>query len=182
MKKFIYLMLIAAASCKKTDYVLSDSTIGWTPVISGTMSMKINGVETDLFKPAASWERINNDVIYHMGAKLFADNNFVLRSISFGFPYFKVGEYQIQYPSSTFNHLQVVSGYAYMNHDAVETGYYLDTTKPALLKISSVDSVTKEMTGSFYATYLKQHYGGISANRPDIVSITDGRFKVKLVN
>jgi hypothetical protein len=181
--KMILIVVILTISCRKSG-VLEIPETDVPPVYFGESTLFDNGILRNNFLPYAfkypnGVPNKNYGIVFYV----YDSRNFKRIGLEFSYFYFKPFSYNIRrsisYPN-TNSGSTVVSSYAILGGNAVEYSYDVDSIKPCILNITSVDSATKELWGTFQGTYKLKPNNNTNANTTQQIEITNGTLHTKV--
>jgi hypothetical protein len=181
--KIILIGIVICISCNKSR-VLNIPEIWPLPVYFGSASLRINNSFDNTFLPKAyTYTNGGNVNKYSLQINYYTSNNMLRLSLNFSYFPFKPGIYAItRSVTQPINGIisETLSSYGVLQGDAVEYSYDVDSTKPCILNITSVDSVTKELWGNFQGMYKLKPNNNTNINTTQQVEITNGTFHTKV--
>ncbi len=151
----------------------------------GEASFLLNGFPETKFLPYAKFDRDSfdgNNVTINLVK--YNENFYPTHKFHFGAIKFKTATYDIKHSQLKYNNTGpsfTNSGFWVVTDIAGHYYYKVDSTKPCVLNITKVDSVTKEIWGNFKGVYELPINTQLPHNAVRIDTITNGIFHTKIL-
>jgi hypothetical protein len=177
MKKLFFLLYIVlfcfASSCDKNEEPIPEKEFFFWG-------------ETTALQNGESWEAcpfsdfdLADGEKFNLVSDVLINNNFLVESLGFIKIPFSLGTYTVTSELPINNNEQVGGFFSFQHDDEIRAGYEVtEADNSNFLTITSYDSTTLELKGTFDLTFLKTSG---SSEYPDTVRFTNGEFHTKII-